>query len=33
MNQLASKDTSPVVIPENTKELIKRGVSENTLAA
>ena len=33
MNQLATKDATAVVIPQNTKELIRRGVSENTLKA
>ena len=28
MNQLATKNTSAVVIPENTRELIQAGVSE-----
>ena len=33
MNQLATKDATAVVIPQNTKELIQAGVSENTLRA
>lgn len=33
MNQIAIKDTSPVVVSENTKDLIRAGVSENTLRA
>ena len=33
MNQLATKDATAVVIPQNTKELIQAGVSENTLKA
>ena len=33
MNQLATKDATAVVIPEHTKELIRAGVSHNTLKA
>ena len=33
MNQLTTKDASIVAISEHTKELIRRGVSENTLRA
>ena len=33
MNQLATKDATAVVIPEQTKELIRAGVSHNTLKA
>ena len=33
MNQIAIKDASSVVVSENTKELIRAGVSENTLRA
>ena len=33
MNQLGTKHASAVVNPQNTKELIQTGVSENTLRA
>ena len=33
MNQLTTKDATAVVIPEHTKELIRRGASYNTLRA